>query len=200
MDKTLSLKNRSSLKAFFNEHLKIFICSCDESTSSVIDIISVRLILDPEEIEAACLEYRNISISSRRSFRCLPAQIPMRFSVAPVRLLLKPKSSLSRRFMGSRLHCTGTNGISLLPLIEWIYLAITSLPVPLSPVISTVRRWCDLSAIETTSSILGLATFIDFLIFRIFISVRSFCFQQLSLYVPGPFITEEYFVPLKALL
>ena len=55
------------------------------------------------------------------------------------RPLTWPKSSLSSRFsLTARCSSPRTNGLSLRRLLWWMARAISSLPVPLSPVISTV--------------------------------------------------------------
>ena len=51
-----------------------------------------------------------------------------------------PKSCDSSRSTGIEPVLTGTNGLSARVEAAWMALAISSLPVPLSPVISTVER------------------------------------------------------------
>ena len=64
---------------------------------------------------------------------------PMRSRSAPVNAPLTwPKSSLSSTFSLSAAQLSGTNGLFLRGLLMWMALATSSLPVPLSPVISTV--------------------------------------------------------------
>ncbi len=63
----------------------------------------------------------------------------MRRSVAPVKAPFSwPKSSLSMRPLGSAAQLTLTSGRSLRGLRAWIARATSSLPVPVSPRISTV--------------------------------------------------------------
>ena len=49
-----------------------------------------------------------------------------------------PKSSLSSRVSASAAQCTATNGLSARGLSAWMARASSPLPVPLSPVMSTV--------------------------------------------------------------
>ena len=66
-----------------------------------------------------------------------------------------PNSSLSSRVSGIAAQLMATNGPSLRPLFAWSALATSSLPVPLSPVMSTV---VSVSATRVTSShILSIA-------------------------------------------
>ena len=51
-----------------------------------------------------------------------------------------PNSSLSSSVSGRAPQATSTNGLSRRPLRRWMARAISDLPVPLSPVISTVAR------------------------------------------------------------
>jgi hypothetical protein len=61
--------------------------------------------------------------------------------MAPVKAPLScPKSSLSRRVSGMAPQWTATKGPALLLLRSWIRRAISPLPVPVSPVRSTVVR------------------------------------------------------------
>ena len=87
-----------------------------------------------------CTEGSISPISSRKSVP--PAACsnrPIRRSVAPVKAPFScPKSSLSSSCGESAAQWTATNGFSARGLRAWIALAATSLPVPLSPVISTV--------------------------------------------------------------
>jgi hypothetical protein len=60
-------------------------------------------------------------------------------TTAPVKApFMWPKSSLSRRFSDRTAQSTGTKGRSLRRLLKWIARAISSVPVPLSPVMRTV--------------------------------------------------------------
>ncbi len=60
---------------------------------------------------------------------------PMRVAIAPVNAPLAwPKSSLSSRFSGMAPQLTATKGPFLRGLRRWISRAISSLPVPVSPV------------------------------------------------------------------
>ena len=61
----------------------------------------------------------------------------LRFSAPVYAPFSLPKSSLSIRFSLKAAQLTETNGLSALSLHWWIRWAITSLPVPLSPVIRT---------------------------------------------------------------
>ena len=92
-------------------------------------------------------------ISSRNSVPSLASsKRPGRARTAPVKAPRScPNSSDSSRPSGIAAQLTGTNGPSFRELRRWIPRASTSLPVPLSPRISTVRsvgaaRW----AISTT--------------------------------------------------
>ena len=60
-----------------------------------------------------------------------------------------PKSSLSTRPVGRALQLTLMNGLSARLLVEWTARAISSFPVPVSPVMSTVA---SVGATRRTSS------------------------------------------------
>ena len=81
---------------------------------------------------------------------------PTRSRTAPVNAPFTcPKSSLSRRSAGRAPQFTATNGPGLWSELEWSARAMTSLPVPLSPVMRTVAllRWSD----STRWTILSIA-------------------------------------------
>ncbi len=80
-------------------------------------------------------------ISSRKSVPPSASAKRPRFSLtAPVKAPRSwPKSSDSRRVSGSAPQLIETNFFSLRMEVKWIARAISSLPVPLSPVISTVE-------------------------------------------------------------
>ena len=62
----------------------------------------------------------------------------MRLVMAPVKAPFSwPKSSLSTRPVGRALQLTLMNGLSARLLVEWTARAISSFPVPVSPVMST---------------------------------------------------------------
>ena len=83
-----------------------------------------------------------VPISSRKMVppsACM--NLPILSPAAPVNAPATwPNSSLSSRFSGRAPQATSTNGLSRRPLRRWIARAIIDLPVPLSPVISTVAR------------------------------------------------------------
>ena len=89
-----------------------------------------------------CTEASISLISSRKSEPPSAfSKRPMRRSIAPVNAPFSwPKSSLSRMFCESAAQCTATNGPFDRGPSWWIALATSSLPVPLSPWISTVAR------------------------------------------------------------
>ncbi len=65
---------------------------------------------------------------------------PIRLEVAPVNAPFScPKSSLSKRFSGMVAQFSSTNGRSFRSLRRWMSLAMSSLPVPVSPWINTVH-------------------------------------------------------------
>ena len=96
------------------------------------------------------------SCSTRSSFTCMPGlavpissrkivppsacmNLPILSPVAPVNAPATwPNSSLSSSVSGSAPQATSTNGLSRRALRRWMARAISDLPVPLSPVISTV--------------------------------------------------------------
>ena len=68
-----------------------------------------------------------------------------------------PNSSDSISVSGSAAQLTRTSGISRCALQSWIARATSSLPVPVSPVMSTVLRdWATNFAVRTTSWIARL--------------------------------------------
>src|ERR1051326_4323159 len=81
-------------------------------------------------------------ISSRKSVPSSAARnLPTRSAWAPVKAPRTwPKSSLSRRSAGMAVQLSGTNSLADRGLKSWIARATSSLPVPVSPVISTVLR------------------------------------------------------------
>ena len=86
-----------------------------------------------------CRSMGRSPISSRKSVPPFAASIlPILFLSAPVKAPFSwPKSSLSRSSRGSAGQLTVIKGWLARGLCEWMYLARTPLPVPLSPVRST---------------------------------------------------------------
>ena len=79
---------------------------------------------------------------------------PIRRSVAPVNAPFSwPNSSLSRSVDGSAAQCTARNGARDRGLAWWIACATNSLPVPVSPSISTVARDCATSFTRSMTSL-----------------------------------------------
>jgi len=71
--------------------------------------------------------------------RCAASKAPRRESAAPVKAPRTwPKSSLSMSVTGMAPQSTTTNGPSARALASWMACARTSLPVPVSPSMSTV--------------------------------------------------------------
>ena len=83
-----------------------------------------------------------VAISSRNSVpRSAISNRPFFEATALVKAPLTwPKSVDSSRSVGMAPVLTGTKGLSLRGEFMWMALAISSLPVPLSPCISTVER------------------------------------------------------------
>jgi hypothetical protein len=83
-----------------------------------------------------------VLISSRKSVPpCASSKSPRRFSMAPVKEPFTwPKSSDSRRVSGSAEQFSATNGRRARSERSWIARATSSLPVPVSPTMSTVAR------------------------------------------------------------
>jgi len=78
---------------------------------------------------------------------------PNFLATAPVKAPFScPNSSLSRRFSGRAAQFTGTKGLSHLGLFLCMATAATSLPVPLSPVISTVALLLETFSIKYSTS------------------------------------------------
>ena len=87
---------------------------------------------------------------------CASSKRPVRRSVAPVKAPFSwPKSSLSTSPLGKAAQFTLTSGRSRRPLRAWIARATSSLPVPVSPEISTeesvaaTRPTCDSTRCST---------------------------------------------------
>ena len=81
--------------------------------SSLISAISSRKIVPPPAASNRPISRRTAPVNAPRSW---------------------PNSSLSNRVSGREAQLTARNGAALRPLIEWTLRAITSFPVPLSPV------------------------------------------------------------------
>ena len=81
------------------------------------------------------------------------ANLPFLLVSAPVKApRVCPNSSDSSRFSGIAAQFTLTSGISRCALWKWIARATISLPVPVSPVISTVLfDFATISAVRITS-------------------------------------------------
>ena len=91
---------------------------------------------------SACTSMGISPISSRKSvppsaWRKSPSVRSTAFVNAP---LSCPKNRSSRRSFVTLAQLNGTNGILALGLLLWIWFATVSLPVPLSPRISTRAR------------------------------------------------------------
>ena len=86
---------------------------------------------------------RSGCISDTSSSNIVPplasSNLPIRLALAPVNAPFSwPNNSDSRRFSGIAAQLTAINGPSLRFDLRWMKLDMTSLPVPLSPVIKTV--------------------------------------------------------------
>ena len=100
-----------------------------------------------------------VPISSRKSVPPLDSSIrPRLFAIAPVKAPFTcPNSSDSSSVSGMAEQLTATKERSARPLRWWIERATSSLPVPVSPAISTVARLGATRAIRSrTRSIAGL--------------------------------------------
>jgi hypothetical protein len=107
----------------------------------------------------ACTGRPSVPISSRNSVPpSASAKRPRRFALAPVKAPFTcPNSSDSSRASGIAAQLTLISGRSACALRAWIARAASSLPVPVSPVTSTVLLACaTFSSLWITSCIARL--------------------------------------------
>jgi len=106
-------------------------------TGGTAHAVELVLLQDPEQLH---LGFRGRSpISSRKMVPpSASSKRPNRLAMAPLKAPFSwPNSSLSTNPAGKAAQLTLMSGLSLRLLVEWMARAISSLPVPVSPVTST---------------------------------------------------------------
>ncbi len=147
-------------------------CCCTSALRSLfvaaIKRTSTAMVLVPPTLS------KLISSSTRRSFTCRETGIspissrkrvppsasskrPFFMAVAPVKAPFSwPNSSLSRRVSVRAAQLIATNGLLRRGLLKWIAFAISSLPVPLSPVVNIVVLVCATFRMISNRACIGL--------------------------------------------
>ena len=122
-------------------------------TSTVIGWLSPTRRISPLSRARSSRDWSDLGNSPTSSRNSVPPSAtsnrPARCSSAPVNAPLRwPKSSLSTRCSGRAPQLTATSGPSARPLPSWMARATSSLPVPVSPRMSTVASLAATRAIS----------------------------------------------------